>query len=569
MRLRASRSPFTLDASVPTILLVGIALTLAGCGGDSTSYTLTTATTAITNYTVGGTISGLTSGSVVLANGTATVTVAANATTWVFPTSFSPGSNYSVAVQTQPADEQCAVTSGASGMDTGNVANVTVTCGYGQWTWRAGLSAANGSGVYGSEGTASASSVPGARYGGNSWTDTSGNFWLFGGVGYDSTGTAGYLNDLWQYSPSTGLWTWVGGGDGNDAGGIYGTQGTASANNVPGGRQAASSWTDSSGNLWLFGGVGYASTGGVASLNDLWRYSPGSGQWTWISGGDTQNATGVYGTEGTPSGSNVPGARYSASTWIDASGNLWLFGGYGYDSSGSAGELGDLWKYTPANGQWTWVAGGNTRDTSGVYGTQGTAASSSVPGARYSASTWIDASGNLWLFGGYGYDSAGSLGKLDDLWEYNPGSAEWTWVSGEDTVNAVGFYSPLGTASTGNVPGARQAANSWIDGSGNLWLFGGIGYGAVGGGTGSLNDLWQYSPSTKEWTWVSGGSSDNAAGVYGTEGTGAPGDAPGGRNAASAWIDGSGTLWLFGGSGYDSAGAGGYLNDLWQYTPGS
>ncbi|HTT04061.1 MAG TPA: kelch repeat-containing protein [Steroidobacteraceae bacterium] len=550
-------------------VVLGVALTLTACGGGSTTYTLTTATAAITNYTVGGTISGLTSGSVVLANGSATVTVAADASSWEFPTSFSPGSSYSVTVQTQPAEEQCAVTSGASGMDTGNVANVAVTCGYGQWTWKAGLSSANGSGVYGSEGTASAASAPGARYGAITWTDASGNFWLFGGVGYDSTGTAGYLNDLWQYSPSTGLWTWVSGGDGNDVGGLYGTQGTASATGVPGGRQAASSWTDASGNLWMFGGVGYAASGGVASLNDLWRYSPSSGQWTWVSGSETQNAAAVYGTEGTASSSNVPGARYSASSWIDASGNLWLFGGYGLDARGGVGELADLWKYTPASGQWTWVAGANTRDSSGVYGTEGTAASSNVPGARYSASTWIDASGSLWLFGGYGYDSAGSLGKLDDLWEYNAGSAEWTWVSGEDTVNALGVYGTLGAGSTGSVPGARQAAISWIDGSGNFWLFGGIGYGAVGGGTGSLNDLWQYSPSTKEWSWVSGSATNDAAGLYGTEDTGVPGDVPGARNAASAWIDASGKLWLFGGSGYDSVGAGGYLNDLWQYTAGS
>jgi len=33
------------------------------------------------------------------------------------------------------------------------------------------------------------------------WTDASGNFWLFGGNGFDSAGTQGYLNDLWKYEP--------------------------------------------------------------------------------------------------------------------------------------------------------------------------------------------------------------------------------------------------------------------------------------------------------------------------------------------------------------------------------
>jgi len=34
-----------------------------------------------------------------------------------------------------------------------------------------------------------------------SWSDASGNLWLFGGEGFDSTGTEGTLNDLWEYQP--------------------------------------------------------------------------------------------------------------------------------------------------------------------------------------------------------------------------------------------------------------------------------------------------------------------------------------------------------------------------------
>ena len=33
--------------------------------------------------------------------------------------------------------------------------------------------------------------------------------------------------------------------------GVYGTLGTAAAGNLPGGRTLASTWTDSSGNLWV------------------------------------------------------------------------------------------------------------------------------------------------------------------------------------------------------------------------------------------------------------------------------------------------------------------------------
>jgi N-acetylneuraminic acid mutarotase len=563
---RASRALTTLIAAVQTIGLIGVALALANCGGGSSNSIPTTYTVATTNYTVGGTISGLTVGSVVLANGTATVAVPANASSWVFPVSFAPGSGYSVTVQTQPAGEQCEITGGGSGMDTGDVGNVTVVCGFGQWTWEAGFDTVNASGVYGTQGTAAASNVPGARYAASFWTDSSGNFWLLGGVGYGSTGN-GYLNDLWEYSPSTGQWTWVGGSNTPNAAGTYGTQGTAAASNVPGSRYSASFWTDSSGNFWLFGGIGYGSTGN-GYLNDLWQYSPSTGQWTWVGGSNTPNAVGAYGTQGTASASNVPGARYSASTWIDSSGNLWLFGGLGYGSSsiGGAGNLNDLWRYSPSTGLWTWVSGSNTANAAGTYGTQGTAAAGNMPGGRYSASTWIDSSGTLWLFGGYGYDSTGTVGKLNDLWQYNSSTGQWTWVGGEDAVNASGVYGLLGTVAVSNVPGARQAASTWIDSSGNFWLFGGVGYDATRG-VGNLNDLWQYNPSTSEWTWVSGGAGDNASGLYGTQGSTSVGNLLGGRNSVSSWSDSAGNLWMFGGYGYDSTGELGYLNDLWQYSP--
>jgi len=496
MRPRSSCPLITLVAAMRTICLVGVALVLAGCGGGNEDLNGSiTIAYAVENYMVGGTISGLTVSSVVLANGSATVTVSAGATTWAFPSSFAPGTSYSVTVMTQPVGEQCEVTSGASGSNTGNVGNVTVVCGYGQWTWKAGSNAANASGLYGTQGTASANSLPGARNGTSSWTDSSGNFWLFGGVGYDSIGGTGYLNDLWQYSPSTGLWTWVSGGNGDNASGVYGTQGTAAASNVPGARQTANSWIDSSGNLWLFGGVGYGSTGALGSLNDLWRYSPSSGQWTWVTGGNGDNASGVYGTQGTAAAGNAPGARYSASSWITSGNLLWLFGGYGYDSVGTVGKLNDLWQYSTSSGQWTWVGGQDGTNPGGVYGTLGSSTANNLPGARQSATSWTDSSGDLWLFGGIGFDSTGAVGSLNDLWRFLPSAGQWTWVSGGNDDNASGFYGTQGTAAPGNVPGARSSFSSWIDSSGNMWLFGGYGYDSSGD-LGYLNDLWQYNPST-------------------------------------------------------------------------
>ena len=73
-----------------------------------------------------------------------------------------------------------------------------------------------------------------------------------------------------------------------------------------------------------------------AYLNDLWKYS--NGEWAWISGNNTINAPGIYGTKGISSSSNYPGARDYAVGGIDSSGSFWLFGGFEYDSNGNFGN---------------------------------------------------------------------------------------------------------------------------------------------------------------------------------------------------------------------------------------
>jgi hypothetical protein len=189
---------------------------------------------------------------------------------------------------------------------------------------------------------AASTNVPGARYGGVAWADAQGNFWLYGGNGYDSTGTNGYLNDLWEYTPgangAAGVWTWKGGSttvppNNNPFGGqtaqpgVYGTLGIAAFTNIPGGRGSGVSWTDASGNFWLFGGLGADSAGTIGYLNDLWKCTPSAagdtGEWTWMGGsdivGNNGGQSGVYGVQGTTAAANVPGARFSPVGWVDTS----------------------------------------------------------------------------------------------------------------------------------------------------------------------------------------------------------------------------------------------------------
>ncbi len=203
----------------PILVLMTAVLALAACHHGSSSNS--------SSFTIGGSITGLSTGSVELANGSSTVAIASGATSWVFPNSFASGSSYSVTVVSQPSNELCEVSGGSGDSLTGNIDTVTVECSdYGQWIWEGGSQTVNASGVYGTQGTASASNAPGARYSANSWIDSSGNLWLFGGAGYDSNGHDGDLNDLWRYSPGTNQWTWISGGSAGNAAGVYGTLGT-------------------------------------------------------------------------------------------------------------------------------------------------------------------------------------------------------------------------------------------------------------------------------------------------------------------------------------------------------
>lgn len=63
-------------------------------------------------------------------------------------------------------------------------------------------------------------------------------------------------------------------------------------------------------------------------------------------------------------------------------------------------------------GNWTWVGGTNTANQVAVYGTQGVADVNHRPGVRESFSMVMHPSGKLiFVFGGYGYDTATTVGK--------------------------------------------------------------------------------------------------------------------------------------------------------------
>ena len=102
-----------------------------------------------------------------------------------------------------------------------------------------------------------------------------------------------------------------------------------------------------------------------------------------------------------------------------------------------------------AANEWIWMGGssrlGSSGIVAGVYGTLGTPGAGNTPGSRASAATWTDKRGNLWLFSGEVFQE-----YYNDLWMFNPSTAEWTWMGGSNAdvpgiVGGVaGVYGTLG-----------------------------------------------------------------------------------------------------------------------------
>ena len=81
-------------------------------------------------YTVGGSVTGLASGTSVtlLDNGGDSVTVIYPATTFTFPTALANGAGYLVTVGTQPVGETCNVTNGSGTIASASISNVSIAC---------------------------------------------------------------------------------------------------------------------------------------------------------------------------------------------------------------------------------------------------------------------------------------------------------------------------------------------------------------------------------------------------------------------------------------------------------
>lgn len=99
-----------------SMLALACAATLAACGGSDD------------NVILGGSVSGLSKTGLVLKNGSATLTVASGATSFVFADRIGANSSYDVDIQTQPTGAVCSLSGDAGKSSTSSVTTVKVVC---------------------------------------------------------------------------------------------------------------------------------------------------------------------------------------------------------------------------------------------------------------------------------------------------------------------------------------------------------------------------------------------------------------------------------------------------------
>jgi Domain of unknown function (DUF4369) len=349
--------------------------TVTNGSGTASANVTNVGVACVLSYTIGGNVSGVVGTGMVLQDSATLeqlpITPANGNQAFIFKNFVPTGAAYTVSIATQPGNpaQTCVVTPGTgSGTATANVTSVVITC--------AAVTYSVGGTVYGLAGVPTSNGPI-----------TDGSFVLQNVLGNTLTvaqngpftfATPEALNDqfeisvlhsastqnqgctLWNYKGvvTTNVtsievdcghndWTWI---DGTKTAGIavpptpqYGSfPATAPATipnpytNTPGARYSAAGWTDKFGNLFLFGGDGWETTGGTqpdtlnAPMNDLWVCVMAFDycQWQLVSGYNTlagaalvanaqhEGQPGVY----PPSTGLVPEARLGAATWTDNAG---------------------------------------------------------------------------------------------------------------------------------------------------------------------------------------------------------------------------------------------------------
>lgn len=178
-----------------------------------------------------------------------------------------------------------------------------------------------------------------------------------------------------------------------------------------------------------------------------------------------------------------PSARSGHTFNYDENGGFLIFGG---DASGFVNSL---WRYDKSLATFTKLDGSETPGAGGIEANK--------PTPRWFPSSWVGDDGCLWIYGGWGYNTAGfDSGVLGDTWKYDFSSAntnKWTLVTGSTSIDTV---------ATDEVEG-RVGAGYWRDvETGHFYLFAGYRRDSVystGISTFAVPNIKNYSIESTNW----------------------------------------------------------------------
>lgn len=279
------------------------------------------------------------------------------------------------------------------------------------------------------------------------------------------------------------------------------------------------------------GNYGYVGTGidrNNDRLSDFYRYDVNSDQWTAIA--------------------EFPGTARNSAVAFEAGGKLYV--GAGYDAEVVGTYCKDFYEYDPATNQWTQIADLITEN-----------------GRIGAVAFTVNNNGYV----GMGYDGTG---ELNDMYRYNASSDTWTEVSsftGRKLRDAVAFtINDVAYVCTGVNNGSYRDDFYSYNAENDAWTrlnsisdatdesfdddydivrnnavaftTGGMGYIATGGRSAAGSTVWEYNPTTDEWT----------------EKTGFEGSPR--YNAVAFTVNGQGYVTTGQNSSY-------YFDDLWRFDP--
>jgi gliding motility-associated-like protein len=330
-----------------------------------------------------------------------------------------------------------------------------------QWAWMNGPNNFNNAqGSFGTMGVpADTNYPPGTAETNIAWTHDDGTLWMYGG---DASGIA--QDNMWMYDIPTNRWTWISGTGYNSTSTVnYGTMGVEAPTNNPGPRSSYAAFKDGLNNFYFYGGnEEYA-----LWRQDVWKYNPSNGMWTWVAGAQSTDTPGQCGSYCDADGSSFPGGSFELRAGVGDECGFYLFGGQFSTGDFVSSNLNNLWYFDYTLLEFKLLKGECVANAPGVYGTQGVADAANIPVARNGGSAWLDLEGNFWTFGGNGGDGF-SFGNLNDLWKYIPDP---------DCINAECITSPVVAAFSmdddeGCVPLTVEFNNNSINAFEYVWSFG-------------------------------------------------------------------------------------------------